>query len=390
MKKNQKLLYAGLLFFTLLNVCFFCLAVNTAHAVELEVKYPPVTFAGQTSTLTASSGLPEFALYLFNAGMFLGFFSAFLSLIIAGVMYFLSPIKPDFISMAKDRIGGAVSGILILILTYLIVTTINPALSIFYSEKLPAVATQTQEEKKPTGVYLYGKPECSDVKIQAQTSSISDLGDLKNNILAAEIVHSENAGYVAILYENPGFWGKCQYTVESKCFPLRDMSISSVSIHTYDFDPSGEGVIFYRKSFFDKKGGFIKIDNSEISNPKNDGTSDDDNTIYTHNLNNLNFENVPEEEQDCVKYDKKGECTERQAPTLAGENISSIEIDGNYAVILSYAGPGQDCESVVNDACQEFPSPGDVNKIGPQQIKWQSIRNSGGHIPNCVTIIPIQ
>ena len=71
------------------------------------------------------------------------------------------------------------------------------------------------------------------------------------------------------------------------------------------------------------------------------------------------------------------------------KNISSIKIGKDYLVLLTYAGPRESCDDVVNDSCQEFPAPDDVNKTGPQQIKWEEIRNHGGVVPNCVTIIPI-
>ena len=100
---------------------FSFLYASNVFAADLEVKYP--TIAGKT--LTASSSLPDYMIYLFNAGMLVGIFAVFVSLVIAGVMYFLSPVSVELKTDAKDRVSGAISGLLILALTYLIITTIN-------------------------------------------------------------------------------------------------------------------------------------------------------------------------------------------------------------------------------------------------------------------------
>ena len=111
--------------------------------------------------------------------------------------------------------------------------------------------------------------------------------------------------------------------------------------------------------------------------------------IFEERLENLEFINVPEEEQDCVEYDTSGVCTWRAPPSLGGENISSIKIHGDYIVLLTYASPGQSCSDTQWSSCQEFPTPDDINKTGPQQIKWQEVRNNYGVVPNHVVIIPV-
>ena len=104
-------------FFTFFFV-FFCFLLLTATSgfvsAKLEAPYPKI--AGQS--LTGDSQLPEFVLYLFTAGMAIGFAAVFISLVMAGVMYFLSPVSAQLKADAKDRIGGAFSGLLILLLTY--------------------------------------------------------------------------------------------------------------------------------------------------------------------------------------------------------------------------------------------------------------------------------
>jgi len=364
------------MFILTLLATVFLFSVNTIFAISLEVKYP--TIAGQT--ITQDTKLPAYASYLFNAGMFIGFFAVFLSITIAGVMYVLHPAKADFLADAKERIMGAISGLLILVLTYLIVTTINPALSIFKLDELSNSTPPPAPQARAEGVYFYqnsGCPENSNDAFFPYTSNRLDLGVHRKKVNSVGIVQGNNS-YIAILYENLDLWGKCHYVdPNSSCTSVTPFA-QSVSIHAYEFDPNGEGVTFYRKSFFDTSGGYYEVKNNSIKG------------IFEEKLSDLKFEKVPEEEQDCVGYDDNGACAERSVPTLAGENISSVKIKGDYVVLFTYAGPGKDCSDMILDYCQEFPTADDVNKIGPPQIKWEDIRNYRGVIPNCVTIIPVK
>jgi hypothetical protein len=377
-KKYQKSVYVVICLVFFLAIGFLNLSINRVSAAGLEIQYP--TISG--TTIGANTKLPDYVKYLFNLGMFLGFFSVFISLVIAGVMYFLSPIKPDYLSYAKDRISGAISGLLILALTYLIIATINPQLNFLSSNELPP-GPQPPEEKKASGVYFYSDSGCSDKNIQPNTLSTPDLGELKNKVSSVNVVQDADTqtSYISILYDKTGLWGKCQYlNPDQKSCQTVDPFSASASIHKYDFNPNGDGVYFYRKSFFNDKGGSLKITNSQIG------------PMYIKKLDELKFQNVPEDEQDCIKYSDNGECAQngKTPQSLGGENISSIKINGDYLVLLTYAGPGQSCYDVINTSCQEFPTIDDTNRLGPQQMKWQNIRNSGGVIPNCIIIIPIQ
>jgi len=393
LKNYKKLLFAGICFFILLSAGFWCLHGLIASAADLEVQYPQI----MGKTLTATTELPDFAFYLFNAGMFVGFFAVFLGLVIAGATWLLSPAKPDYLANAKDRVTGAISGLLILLLTYLIVTTINPQLAIFSLNKpnQPAPPPPTEEKKSP-GVYFYPQTNCSNTRIQPDTSNVSQFDTVINSVNIVQDDENDTY-YVSILYENPGFWGKCQYVdPNSNCPPISGLAPSSASVYQYDFSPGGDGVYFYREPCYDKINQPFGSINDLISycNSKTNGykkiTNRDIGPLYLGELDKLDFINVPEEKKDCMKYDENGKCIYTVAPTLGGENISSIIINGDYLVLLSYAGPGESCESVVNNSCQEFPAFDDTNKMGPQQVKWENIRNNKGIVPNCLTIVPIQ
>ena len=410
-----------LLTFVFLTISFFVLPITKIFA-DLEVKYPTITVLGQSSGNV--SDLPSYAKYLFVTGMSVGLGAVFISLAIAGVMFILSPVDPSARANAKDRVSGAISGLLILVLTYLIITTINPQLNVFNIKKLPSTTVPPPTMLNP-GVYLY-KSSCPDKTVTPNMSSIADLGVLKKKITSVNIIQDSDSGtaYISILYANPNFWGQCQYINQfSSCQSVTPFA-SSVSIHQFDYNGSNNGgVYFYRKSCFND-GQYNDI-NSLIAHCNQDSGGYYEATpgggIYTHDLNTLSFTNVPKDEQNCIEYDKNGDCCTkadaalacdkdgRKPQTLGGENISSIIINGNYIVLLVYKSVN-DSDSGPWTSCQEFPTPYDTNLLGPRQIKWQNIRNTSGItinnsgsgtgtnntinlgaiIPNYVVIIPVK
>mgnify|MGYP000859099019 CR=1 FL=1 len=360
--------------------CFllFAIFLPSILAIELEVSYPVI--AG--NSLTQSSTLPDYVLYIFNFGVLAGFFAAFLSLIWAGVLYFLSPVSVDLRKDAKDRVYGAISGIVILSLTYLIITTINPQLSVLNIGKLPKEDIVFEEKKSP-GVYFFTNNNCS-TSGKSYVSSQKDLGDyLRNKVNSAKIVHDpdSNTYYISVLYDTIDFQGKCFYVnPNTSCQSLKSFSnlAASASIYKYDFKPSGDGVYFYRRSAFNGSGGYYKVENSEIKG------------IYKAYLEDLEFNDVPKAEQTCIKYDEDGECKKRENPNLSGDNIVSIRINGNYIVLLIYYNKEKDSPAGPYSYCQAFPTQEDTNKFGPQQIKWEAIRSKTGFTPNAVVIIPVK
>ena len=347
----------------------FCLPGGKASA-DLEIDYPKIS--GQN--LSSDSSLPDFVKYLYNFGMGFGFLCVIASIAYGGLLYIISPLSAEIKANAMDRIYGAISGFLVLLTTYLIVTTINPQLSVFNLNKQEVI--QMPAPTKTPGVYLNNGS-------QAYFSSVPDLGSLKNKVKSVDIVQDSDSSYLAILYNNVNFSGKCQWVSWQK----NDIEpfASSISIHQFNSDPNGDGVYFFRKPCLsglgvcqEKGGGWLKIKNADIVGG------------YNEDLVNLKFNDVPEQEQDCAKYKGDGKCADgaRTPPSLGGENISYIIIKGNYVVLLVYQAPN-DSPGGPWTLCQEFPTVNDTNKTGPQQIKWQHIRNSEGLLPNGVIIIPI-
>ena len=213
---------------------------------------------------------------------------------------------------------------------------------------------------------------------------------------------------MAIEYDKPNLEGKCQYLDPNQnCQAGADFA-NSASIYAYDPSPNGDGVYFYRKSFFNEGGGYFEVQNSDI------------NGLYKHDLNTLQFIGcgqpdppktpcinssslqcsggecpictVPWDERDCQKYDKNGDCdvSGMVCPYLSGENISSVKIAGEYIPLFVYKADSDNADDGPWTSCETFPTTVDVNDIGPQQMKWEFIRNQKGVVPNYIVIIPVQ
>jgi len=364
----------------------------------LEITKYPTTITG--STITGTSGLTQYLKYLFDFGISIGIAIAVLTMFIAGIFYFIAPISPNALAIAKDRISGAISGLLILLLTYTIITTINPYLKFFTLTPLSPVEIASIDTTY-YGVNFYKLVDCSG-EAQTNTSDVADFGDLNSNIFSTKISQNYDGDtyYISIVYDNPNYWGKCQYIYPNNECQKMDISVNSATIYEYDFSPSNNGSItLYRKSFNgvsgkeeNKDGGYLEITQSDIY---------DQGGVFEENLNNLRFTGtvagknctVPEKEQDCAKWDDKGKCTEYQCPLLSGENISSIKIEGEYLVLIDYL---QDINFYSNldrvsvyTFCQAFPTDRDINKQGSQQLKWDPIENAG-YSPNHILILPIK
>lgn len=361
------------------------------YAAELNVDYPT---SPTGININPQSSVPEYLKYIFDFGMFVGFIAVIISLAIAGIYYFLSPAIPSALSKAKDRVYGAFSGLLILLLVYLIITTINPNLSFFYLNPLEPVETPPAAETPPLpGVYLYQTNNCSappNPLIQAY--NLGDLKELRSKVKSAKIVHDYQSRnyFIGILYESFGFWGKCLYiNPNSACNGNIDPPFaSSAAIYRYNHNPSGGGITFYREPFFDSEGGSFKVSGAETKQIYVKALKDLNFMSNPHgNINNPDDCSVPEEKMECVQWDDRGGCTKRKCPDLTAKNIGSIKIEGDYVVLLIYFGP-EDKPAGPWSLCQSFPSPFDTIKSGPNKIAWEDIQNQN-RLPNFVAIFPV-
>lgn len=117
-----------------------------AQSKELEAVYPEIF---GTTPKTVDFGIVEYGKYIFNFSIAIIGFIAFGALVYGGVRYLISQGKPEEIKKAQQQIKSAILGILLLLFSYLIVTTINPQLVVFDLKKLPVKSVSVQPPSKP-------------------------------------------------------------------------------------------------------------------------------------------------------------------------------------------------------------------------------------------------
>jgi len=387
--KNFKILIA-------ISTIFLFLAVLPLSSVYaeggLEIKYPEITSTG--SSLTSSdTPLPNYLKYIFDIGMFLGFFAVFLSIVAAGVLYLFSAASGRARTLAKEIISGAMSGLIIFVTLYLIITTLNPYLAIFKLGKMEG-AVITTDNSKEAGVYFHNSNNCSG-NAPANTRDILDLGDLRNSVNSVSIIHKPALSlyYIGILFDETNNWGQCKYIdPNSGCSSKSDFVVepSSASIHKYRYKKYGDA---YKITLNRGDGASTYISGSAIENAG----------IYIKKLEDIKFYYPPgdytnekddldkctAEDLDCIGYDQNKNCYKKKCPDASADNIASISFDGKYfLVMLVYFDPITDAKYGPWTYCQVFSTPKDINKRGPQEVKWESIRQTGKY-PNWLIIIPI-
>ena len=145
---------------------------------ELEVEYPEI--GGWRPEAVEQAILPQYIKYIFTFAVAIAGLVAFGALIYGGFRYITSAGAPTAQTEAKDQIFAGVIGLVILLSSYLILTTINPQLTLLKSPKLLTIkATEIP------GVYLSTEmPFPSDKEIEGGakvyhlTSSIDDLSTM--------------------------------------------------------------------------------------------------------------------------------------------------------------------------------------------------------------------
>ncbi len=165
--------------FALILVASFVLFLASSPFVHaLEVEYPEI--GGWRPETVEQAILPQYIKYIFTFSVAIAGLVAFGALIYGGFRYITSAGAPIAQIEAKDQIFAGIIGLVILLSSYLILTTINPQLVLLKSPKLLTV-----KGTEIPGVYLSTElPFPSDEKIEAGAkvyrliSSIDDLSTI--------------------------------------------------------------------------------------------------------------------------------------------------------------------------------------------------------------------
>lgn len=104
------------------KIIIFGLALLPNLAFGLEVIYPPIPLA---PTITGNNSTLDYIKYYYALFVIVGSIAAFITLVMAGVNMFFSGGEPGKVSTSKNQAMGALIGIVVLFLSYLILNAIN-------------------------------------------------------------------------------------------------------------------------------------------------------------------------------------------------------------------------------------------------------------------------
>ncbi len=150
MKKKYNLI-------TSLSAILFVLFFVASPALALEATYPRIPMLPE---ITATSELADYVGYFFGLGIMIGGFLALVSFTIGAIRYMASAGNPTSMGDAKDRMSGALLGLGLLLVSFLIMKTINTSL---VSPTLTPLAGVE-------GIYYYK----SDTDLSAVPQTVSD------------------------------------------------------------------------------------------------------------------------------------------------------------------------------------------------------------------------
>ncbi len=287
-----------------------------AQEKELEVKYPEI--GGWRPTVIKEITEKEFAeyiKYIFNIAIFISGLVAFGVIVYGGIRYLTSAGSPAAIKDAKSYITGGILGLIFLFSSYLILTTINPQLVILRIEK---PEFEEIEYDKP-GVYLFANNEW-----RFYGGSIDNLRDFSDKVEKIKIVNPETGEYKigAILHEDFNYRKECQIFLEAPEEKQVKKDMSSLTV-------------FHQvKEYY----GYVEV---------------------------------------CSKADGGGVCRryykpqEEDFPDYLKEEVQSINITGNYLVVLFGRDPDP---KETKEQCAIFTSSvpdlknHSMNKCDPKQI----------------------
>ena len=163
-KLQKILLIFSLISILLLTGSSFCFS---QEGKPLEVEYPNIPgISEEEIPTTTKTALPDYIKYVFNFFIAISGLIIFLALVLGGIRYLTSMGNPATISDVKDQIFSDFIGLIIVLSSYIILTTINPQLVVFSISKEDIPEIQMPEVPKieekgsvsclqiPTGVLI--------------------------------------------------------------------------------------------------------------------------------------------------------------------------------------------------------------------------------------------
>ncbi len=337
--------------------------------------------------------LPKYITFIFSWAISIAGVLSLISFIVGAVGLIISGDSTEASSNAKDRMKGAVMGLLLTLCSLLILTTINP---VFKTPTLtplpaaPAIATPII-----TGVFYYTESNCKGTGSGPNTSSQNHIDSaFAGKIKSIKIINdpAKDIYYGAIFHATPGLenGGVCSSPVTdaTECYNfsagMENLSAADIFlINKKTPNTFGTGVDFYSEAYGWTTGanaGKKIITDTEISNITK---------LYTYNIKfdytNINRLDAYKHKCDSTKSadadgNKEGiDCSKNACETFQ-DCPGSIKINGSYVVaVYGLSSPYSEYAD-----CQTFIK--DVENLDAEQISAQA--GEAGDKRGSVYIIP--
>ena len=343
--KNKKtyliILFVFSLVFILAN---FCLA-------QLEVEYPKI---GETEPPTTKTMLPGYVEYIFNLVILLSGLVAFGVLVVGGFRYLTSAGNPSVMSDSKDQIFSAFIGLIIVLSSYIILTTINPELKIInieplagregvrviFSDDTEAVYStsvddfkkevkEIQFDKDDLRVYLYPEKNWKGEKTEISPGSVT------SNPKSMEIIWQTPGVYLC--YDKNGLEICRAFQASTPSFGELNNKFTKIKFKHQKDKETGEFLVKYGAVVFDKENyepGELEL--YLVANPIENWVSSIkvfSSTLKREYQGSVKICSQPEGGGRCESYSTPTNC-HSLADSKLNDNVYSIEIEGGWLVIL--------------------------------------------------------
>lgn len=357
MKKNKYLLF--------LFVALFLINFSAAIALEQPLK-----------GLNGKESLPEYVKFLFGFIVGLGVVVASVSFAVGAVGLILASVSANAegAKNAKDRMFGALLGLVLTVSSYIILQTINPVLLTPTLNPLPPVVLQPPSILP--GVYYYTEPGCEGEASGPHTSNDDRIADpFYRKISSVKLVADTAINYGIIFHQqNSRGAGYCTTPIiGGGCMPVNNPeNTSSADIFSRSLaQAAGDGV-----SFFSEPHGW----DSGISTIAGKITIPDEEMIFDF-YQRVGIYQIPANKMEYDWTDATNAFPESKNIYKTFKDApGSIQINGTYLVGL-YSKDPKDRDNPNKLYCQTFI------KNAPN-LNAEPIVAAGGETIETVYIIP--
>jgi hypothetical protein len=359
----------------ILSLSLLFLIASCVYA--LEIGYP--TMGGQQ--LGKQSTFPDYVKYIFNFAIAISGVIAFVVLIFNGFKYLTSAGETGAMNDAKNKITGAFIGIIMLLGSYLLLTTINPGLAILslqpaaHLSGVCLIDTNNQEHClaqdtdnlgfTPQSVKFLSGPDNLISVYQADETEVPNVGAGQTAGFSGNAISFLWRMPGVYLYPQVGFKGRPMYYSSSQSalgnFDNRANAIKFIS-------PAGtkKCIILFDDFNFRGQAAFTSIDIENLGSGRGAGGRNYTTALGNNVLSSFKIFNCYEQSTSKITFydsiDCKGnkyDATDPANPNLTqyefsgvdtkvANNILSIEIEGGNSGVLLCSG--------INDTgkCQLF------------------------------------